>query len=201
MAFLTPAVTARHEELINGSTFVAFVAPIDSVAAAAALLERVKAEHPDASHHCWAYKFDEVMRFSDDGEPAGSAGRPMLEVLLKRDLEHCATVVVRYFGGKKLGIGGLVRAYGGGVAKALDLAGVREVVDTDSLEIRADFADTDTVLRALANLSDEVATSFDERGLVAVIEVPSSERLAVERLLADITRGAATVKIIATVND
>lgn len=76
----------------------------------AGLLAALKGEHPGASHHCWAFRFGEVQRFSDGGEPAGTAGRPMLEVLLKRGVDRTLAAVVRYFGGTKLGAGGLARA-------------------------------------------------------------------------------------------
>src|SRR5690606_13849233 len=117
-----------------------------------------------------------------------------LEVILKRELDHCAAVVVRYFGGKKLGVGGLVRAYSGSVARALDAAGVREVVATTQLEVHAPFAATDTVLRALAAATSDVDTSFDERGLVAKIEIPSSIVEALAEQLAELTSGVVTVK-------
>lgn len=196
MGYLTPAAAARHDELVNGSTFIAFVEPLQAVAGAQALLERVRAAYPDATHHCWAYRFGEVLRFSDDGEPAGSAGRPMLEVILKRELDNCAAVVVRYFGGKKLGVGGLVRAYSGAVARALDQAGVREVVDTSRLSISAPFADTDSVLRAVAGHDSEAVPDFDERGLRLTIVVPTSEVPALELQLAEITSGRATVTVL-----
>ena len=198
MSYLTAARDASHGEVINGSTFIAYVASVDSLEAAHALLQRARDEHPDASHHCWAYKIADVLRFSDDGEPGGSAGRPMLEVILKRELDHCAAVVVRYFGGKKLGVGGLVRAYSGSVARALDSAGVREVVPTQQLEVRAPFAATDTVLRAIGALTSAAQTSFDERGLVVTLEIPDSDVETLSEQLAELTSGAVTVKELAT---
>lgn len=198
MSYLTAARDASHDEVINGSTFIAYVASVDSLEAAHALLQRARDEHPDASHHCWAYKIADVLRFSDDGEPGGSAGRPMLEVILKRELDHCAAVVVRYFGGKKLGVGGLVRAYSGSVARALDSAGVREVVPTQQLEVRAPFAATDTVLRAIGALTSAAQTSFDERGLVVTLEIPDSDVETLSEQLAELTSGAVTVKELAT---
>lgn len=194
MSYLTPAGEARHEEIVNGSRFIAIVRPIAAVEQASAMLDAVRDRHPDASHHCWAYRLGDEMRFSDDGEPGGSAGRPMLEVILKRELDRCAAVVVRYFGGKKLGVGGLVRAYGGAVARALDAAGTTEVLERERLEVRVPFADVDAVLRALDAMAAEYETSFDQHGLVATVEVLASERGALQDRLADLTRGAAEVR-------
>lgn len=132
------------------------------------------------------------MRASDDGEPGGSAGRPMLEVILKRDLDRCAAVVVRYFGGRKLGVGGLARAYGGAVARALDSAGVTDVVDTVTIQVRAPFAAVDTVLRELPG----AAAEFDADGLVATLTIEEAVLDATRERLATLTRGDAVVEIV-----
>lgn len=178
-----------------GSRFIAVVTPVASVAEATALLAEQRAVHPDATHHCWAYKVDMEMRFSDDGEPGGSAGRPMLEVILKRELDRCAAVVVRYYGGRKLGVGGLARAYGGAVARALDAAGVKEVVDTVTIKVTAPFASVDAVLRELPGAH----TDFDAHGLVATLTIEAASLAAVEQRLATITRGEAVVQEVSVV--
>src|SRR5690606_32082458 len=196
MSYLTPATAAQIEEIVEGSRFLGYVAALARAEEAHALLQSAREQHPDATHHCWAYRFGDEMRFSDDGEPGGSAGRPMLEVLLKRDLDRCAAVVVRYFGGKKLGVGGLVRAYGGAVAKALDKAGTAEVLDRVGLQVRAPFADVDAVLRELEAMGATLSTDFDAEGLVAEVEVLVSERGALEERLAHLTRGAASVRAL-----
>src|SRR5690625_7930527 len=98
---------SEHLETVKGSRFIAWVAPAATEEEAQQLLDRARAQHPDATHHCSAWRIGETVRFSDDGEPGGTAGRPMLEVLLKRDLMNVAAVVVRYFGGTRLGAGGL----------------------------------------------------------------------------------------------
>lgn len=193
MAYRTPAVRTEHEDVVLGSRFLAVVAPIDSVEQATALVADQRALHPDATHHCWAYQVDKEMRSSDDGEPGGSAGRPMLEVILKRDLDRCAAVVVRYYGGRKLGVGGLARAYAGAVARALDAAGVRDVVDVVTIRVRAPFASVDTVLRALQGADAE----FDAGGLVATLTVEAAALDGLEQRLATITRGEAQIERMA----
>jgi uncharacterized YigZ family protein len=109
----------HSELLIKKSRFIGCVQPIEGRAAALAVVARLKAEHPDAAHVCWALLAGGQSAANDDGEPGGTAGRPMLEVLRHQDLEGVLATVVRYFGGVKLGAGGLVRAYTDCVAQAL----------------------------------------------------------------------------------
>ena len=113
----------RTEKVIERSRFIATCAHVESEEAARAFLARVRTEFPDATHHCYAFVADtlgNLMRFSDDGEPQGTAGMPILEVLRGKKLYQTAVVVTRYFGGVKLGAGGLVRAYAGAASECLD---------------------------------------------------------------------------------
>lgn len=190
---ITVARAAEHEDVVEGSRFIARVRPARTVEEAEELVAEARRDHPDATHHCWAYKVGETLRFSDDGEPGGTAGRPMLEVVLKRGLVDCAAVVIRYFGGKKLGAGGLVRAYGTAVARALDAAGVRTLTTYHRLRVRAPFASASTVLRELP----EAVPGFDEHGLVAEVDVPAAEVDALMTRLAELTRGEAEAELVA----
>lgn len=178
--------------MVEGSRFIARVRPVGSVEEAEALVTEARRDHPDATHHCWAYKLGEVVRFSDDGEPGGTAGRPMLEVMLKRGLDGCAAVVVRYFGGKKLGAGGLVRAYSGAVARALDAAGVERLTTYHRLRVRAPFATATAVLRELG----DAEPGFDAGGLVTEVAVPADEVENLRLRLAELTRGEAVVDVV-----
>ncbi len=108
-----------HELVIKKSRFLARVMPVADRAAALSEVQRLRAEHPTAAHVCWALLAGGQSAAVDDGEPSGTAGRPMLEVLRRQQLEQTLAVVVRYFGGVKLGAGGLVRAYTDAVAQAL----------------------------------------------------------------------------------
>ncbi len=108
-----------HELVIKKSRFLARVMPVADRAAALGEVQRLRAEHPTAAHVCWALLAGGQSAAVDDGEPSGTAGRPMLEVLRRQQLEQTLAVVVRYFGGVKLGAGGLVRAYTDAVAQAL----------------------------------------------------------------------------------
>jgi uncharacterized YigZ family protein len=115
----TLAAPCSAELLIKKSRFLSCVQPMTDRAAAQAVVARLKAEHPGAAHVCWALLAGGQSAAVDDGEPSGTAGRPMLDVLRHQDLEGVLATVVRYFGGVKLGAGGLVRAYTDGVAQAL----------------------------------------------------------------------------------
>lgn len=111
---------ARHSELIiKKSRFIGCVQPVADRAAAQAVVDSLRREHPAAAHVCWALMAGGQSAANDDGEPGGTAGRPMLEVLRHHDLEGVLATVVRYFGGVKLGAGGLVRAYTDSIAQTL----------------------------------------------------------------------------------
>ncbi|PTR30524.1 putative YigZ family protein [Rhodococcus sp. OK519] len=128
MPFTLPAGSdVAVETEVKHSRFIAVLRRVDTPAAAQAFLEEQRRRYPDARHHCWAYitgnePSERAERSGDDGEPGGTAGIPMLQVLKARELVDVAAVVIRYFGGIKLGAGGLVRAYSGAVSVALDTA-------------------------------------------------------------------------------
>ena len=113
------AQPAHHELVIKKSRFIACIEPVNGREQAQARVAQLKAEHPDAAHVCWALLAGGQSAANDDGEPSGTAGRPMLEVLRHQALEGVMASVVRYFGGVKLGAGGLVRAYTDAVAQAM----------------------------------------------------------------------------------
>lgn len=150
MPFTLPAGSDVVEETeVKHSRFIAALRRVDSPADAQAFLDEQRRLHPDARHHCWAYvtgnePSERAERSGDDGEPGGTAGVPMLQVLRARDLVDVAAVVTRYFGGVKLGAGGLVRAYSGAVAVAADAARPtllsRERLDLLSLDVGHDTA-------------------------------------------------------------
>lgn len=185
----------EHLETIKGSRFIAWVAPADSEEEAQNLLARAREQFPDATHHCSAWRIGETVRFSDDGEPGGTAGRPMLEVLLKRDLMNVATVVVRYFGGTRLGAGGLVRAYSGAVARALDAAGTVEVLEQSDVSLTVPFALADSVIRFVADQADAVTTrnEYSADGLELTVRMPAGQVADFRAALTDHTSGSVTV--------
>ncbi|MCD2468211.1 YigZ family protein [Streptomyces sp. MBT42] len=124
--YVTLAREGVHESEINRSRFLCALAPVADEREAQEFVARIRKEHPIASHNCFAYVLGadaSVQKASDDGEPGGTAGVPMLQMLLRRDMRYVVAVVTRYYGGVKLGAGGLIRAYGGVVGEALDALG------------------------------------------------------------------------------
>lgn len=195
MDYETVAGFREYEENIRGSRFIGWVAPAGDEAEAQALLERARSEHPAATHHCWAWRIGEAVRFSDDGEPGGTAGRPMLEVLLKRDLHNVMTIVIRYFGGTRLGAGGLVRAYSGTVAKTLDAAGTRQVLQQAELRLGVPFPLMDTVLRFTDDHPSAVVEEQDYTadGLELSLRMPGGEAARFAEEVQDLCNGALSV--------
>ncbi|MFE2041200.1 YigZ family protein [Streptomyces sp. NPDC059477] len=126
--YRTVARAGVHETEVNRSRFLCTLAPAGTEREAQDVIARVRKEHADATHNCWAYVIGAdaaIQKASDDGEPGGTAGVPMLQMLLRRDTRYVVAVVTRYYGGVKLGAGGLIRAYGGAVGEALDTLGTR----------------------------------------------------------------------------
>mgnify|MGYP006287901021 FL=1 len=153
-AYRTVADAATAEFVVQGSEFIGHVRPVDSVDAAEAVIDAVSAEYADATHNVPAYRVrtdDDGEGYflreyaSDEGEPSGSAGKPALNVLTQQELENCAVVVTRYYGGTNLGIGGLVRAYSRAVKEAIEAAGVVEEQPHERLSITVAYDDSGTV--------------------------------------------------------
>ncbi|MFC7216881.1 YigZ family protein [Streptomyces polyrhachis] len=187
-----------HETEVNRSRFICALAPAATEAQAQEFLARIRAEHPSATHNCFAYVIGagaEVQKAGDDGEPGGTAGLPMLQMLLRRELRYVVAVVTRYFGGTKLGAGGLIRAYGGAVGAALDALGT---VTRHRFRLATVTVDH---LRAGKVENDLRATGRDVRevryGSQVVIEValPEGDIEGFRAWLADTTSGTADLTL------
>lgn len=132
----------EDEVIINKSKFIGYATPIDSEDEALKFIDEIKAKHRDATHNVSAYVVGEnsnIQRFNDDGEPSGTAGIPALEVIKKEDLRDVVVVVTRYFGGIKLGGGGLIRAYTKGAKIGLEAAQIVDMIVHKKLKIRLDY--------------------------------------------------------------
>ena len=149
----TLAAEATLQQDVRKSRFLARAAPVESVDAAIAFFARV--HEADATHNCWAYRIGASYRFNDDGEPGGTAGRPILQAIDGQALDCVAVVVARWFGGIKLGAGGLVRAYGGTAAECLRLASKSPLVERVTVVVRCDFAAAGALRARLAD-HDEI---------------------------------------------
>ena len=124
---------------INKSKFYGYLIPINNTDEIESILNVIKNEYKDATHYCYAYIFETKKRFNDDGEPSGTAGMPILNVLENNNLDHILAVVVRYFGGIKLGAGGLVRAYTNSVCETLDSAKIIKLVEGKEVKINFEY--------------------------------------------------------------
>ncbi|WP_432544414.1 IMPACT family protein [Kineococcus sp. SYSU DK002] len=170
-----PARAVRTELVVERSRFVTTLEPVADVAAAERVVARVRRELPDARHHCTAAVLGEdggLVRSHDDGEPAGTAGAPMLAALRGAGVTDVVAVVTRYFGGVLLGTGGLVRAYGGSVGAALAAAGVVPRRWADLVEVRAGLADGGRVEAELRRTRDVEDVAWAGDGWRAVVAVP-----------------------------
>ncbi|WP_393966130.1 YigZ family protein [Exiguobacterium sp. S22-S28] len=151
-----------HEIIIQKSRFITYLARATSEQETQSFIADLKKKHHDANHNCSAYVIgerNEIQKANDDGEPSGTAGVPMLEVLKKRNLRNTVVVVTRYFGGIKLGGGGLIRAYGSSVSEALNAVGIVERVAHDLVEITVDYTwlgKLENELRATPHIIDQI---------------------------------------------
>lgn len=160
-------VTARGLYKEKGSRFLSWACPVDSEEAVTVLLADLKKEFHDARHHCYAYRLGclgDRYRTNDDGEPPSSAGRPILGQIDSRGLSDVLVVVVRYFGGIKLGIPGLIKAYRTAAAEALDLAGKVEKIAGKWFEICFDYSAMPSVMKILKDMDlEQRARHFEEK--------------------------------------
>ncbi|SCK58831.1 YigZ family protein [Streptomyces sp. WMMB 322] len=196
--YVTVAGEGAHETEVSRSRFVCRLAPADTEEEAKAFVARVRAEHPGAGHHCWAYVIGAdggVQKSDDDGEPGGTAGLPMLQMLTRRGIRCAVAVVVRYFGGTKLGAGGLIRAYGGAVGEALDAVGTRvrqryRLVTVTTDHQRAGRLEND--LRSGGRPVREVTYGAE---VTIELGLPAAEVEAFRDWLADSTAGTARLTV------
>ncbi len=183
----------RHEPpKVKGSRFIASVAPVATASGAMAFVEARREEFQGATHNCFAWRRGEgqdEMRAGDDGEPSGTAGRPILREIDGRRLTDVVVVVTRYFGGTKLGTGGLIRAYGGAAAAALDLAEVVERPVVETLRLRFDYESSGAIRGVLAAFGLEPAGADYGAEVRMEVAVPVEEKERLRKALRDATRG------------
>ena len=194
-----PAGEHRTHEEISRSRFVTTLAPAPTVEDAQAFLARLRSELPDATHNCWAYVVGPPgstgrVGLSDDGEPHGTAGRPMLTALLHSGVGDVAAVVTRYYGGTKLGTGGLVRAYGGCVQRALDTLARAERVSWVECRLTIDYGDVTVVQQLIAAHEGRAADEAYAADVTYTVTLPDSRRAAFLAAVLDATRGQALVE-------
>ena len=190
MSTTTLAAPARLDTEVKKSRFLAQAAPVASAEEALAFLVRVS--DAAATHNCWAYRIGQTYRFSDDGEPASTAGKPILAAIDGQGIDTVMVVVTRWFGGIKLGAGGLVRAYGGAAAECLRRAERRIVIPHVTAHLRCAFEHAGSVHAALtAHAAEKTGEHYDADGLTLALYLPEAQFDALAATLRDATRGQA----------
>ncbi|MGA4718530.1 YigZ family protein [Fictibacillus nanhaiensis] len=194
--YLTVKNEGQHEIIIEKSRFIAHIARATTEEEAQAFIQKIKKEHNSATHNCSAYligETDNVQKANDDGEPSGTAGVPMLEVLKKRELKDTVAVVTRYFGGIKLGAGGLIRAYGKSVSEGLNHIGVVERQLQQIIHITVDY----TLLGKMENELRNSVYPIKEMNYMEKVEiqmyVPIKERETFKDWIIDLSNAQSEI--------
>lgn len=173
------AEETRHTLEIKKSQFITWLKAIDSREEAMAYLAEAKAQYPDARHHCWAYVMGDnpnsmTAAMSDDGEPSGTAGKPMLNVLQHKPVNNAMAIVIRYFGGIKLGAGGLVRAYSQAVEQCYTLAPLQEIVPMSVRFVSVDFAQEQWFRHQLDSLHGKIINCEYQQDVALEFQIPDA---------------------------
>lgn len=194
-SYLIPAETVEFSEEIKKSRFITFIAHTEGIDAAKAYIQSIKEQFPDARHHCWAFVAgrpddSQQLGFSDDGEPIGTAGKPILAPLLGSGMGEVTAVVVRYFGGIKLGTGGLVRAYGSGVQQALKLLPTKTKVPQLRFSVACEYSLVSLLEQVVEQYQGQVLSSEYTDKVTFILSLPAVHSGEVEVKLRDISRGS-----------
>ena len=186
------------EIIIDKSTFIGYAKPIKTEEDAIEFINEIKKKHKDATHNVWAYTIGKTMniqRYSDDGEPQGTAGIPTLEVIKKEDLRDVVVVVTRYFGGVKLGAGGLVRAYTKGAKVGIDAAKVIEKVMYKDVRIKIDYNQLGKIQNEIMNMNYFVKDTIYEDNVEIIVYSRLEEVNKLTDRIIDITSATAEINI------
>jgi uncharacterized YigZ family protein len=188
MSGFTLAASAEYLLETRQSRFLAQASPIDSIEHAMTLLDIARRQ--SATHHCWAYKSGLNYRFSDHGEPSGTAGKPILAAIEGQGLDAVMLIVIRWYGGINLGTGGLVRAYGGAASECLRQAERRPLTQCLELRLECDFSLSATVHLLLQHYqAEKLQESYSEQGMQLHFRIPAQYLSAITTKMNDVSRG------------
>ena len=186
------------EYIVEKSTFIGYAKPIKTEEEAIEFINEIKKKHKDATHNVWACTIGEnmnIQRYSDDGEPQGTAGIPTLEVIKKEDLRDVVVVVTRYFGGIKLGAGGLVRAYTKGAKVGIEAGIVIEKVKYSEVKIKIEYTQLGRIQNEIMNLGFKVKDTIYSEDVELIVYVRTEEAQSLMDRIIDITSGTADVSL------
>jgi uncharacterized YigZ family protein len=192
--YFIPEQAIEIETEIKRSRFIAHIAHCSDTEAALQIIEQARQSYPDARHHCWAYiacppLSSTAVRFSDGGEPSGTAGKPILNVLQHSHYGEIICVVSRYFGGTKLGAGGLVRAYSNSTLAALEQLTVREIVELQSLQIDFAFPFESSIRRYLESIKVNIAQVEYQAQVIFQIQIEQTLIANMQQQVRNICKG------------
>lgn len=178
------------------SRFITHARPVESAAQAESFIAEIKKRYPDARHHCWAYRVHDPFgeRYSDDGEPQGTAGSPMLAVLQKQDIEDICVIVVRYFGGILLGASGLTRAYSKGCADGVDKVGRSYKCPALILRMEIPYENLGAVERALEHFTTEILEKDYHTAVTLTLALPTEQAQTLKESLNELSGGKIIIK-------
>ena len=177
-----------YQEEIKKSRFIAMAAPAHDVDEAMSFLDSNR--QPQANHNCWAYKIGDLYRFSDDGEPGGTAGKPIFNAIESKSIDQAVILVIRYFGGIKLGTGGLVRAYGGVAAVCLDKADKIEIVHRKQVTLHLGFDQTGAVYSLIERYgAEKTEETYSNQGISISLTLKENEIPSFSENLSDLCKG------------
>lgn len=194
---------AKEEIIEKKSRFIAALEPVKSEEEAAELIESIKKKHWDAAHNCYAYVIGdnyEVQRYSDDGEPGGTAGKPMLDVLVMNGIHNAAAVVTRYFGGTLLGTGGLVRAYQKAVAEALEKCVILEKQQGELLAVSTDYNSIGRIQNIIGQMPVYLLDSRYTHEVEMEVAVPENQKESFVHKITEATNGKADITMLKQVS-
>lgn len=195
MTLYTLKGRATWEETVRRSRFLALAETAQSAEQALMFIDEHRV--PDATHNCWAYQVGDEYRFSDDGEPGGTAGRPILQAIQGQQCDRVVVLVVRWFGGTKLGTGGLIRAYGGCAAQCLRLADKDELVDEVAVNCYCPFSDLALVQSRFSDHQVRVVEeAFGADGVNWQLSLPTHLYTEFESQFTNLTRGQGLCRVI-----
>lgn len=194
--YFTVKKQGEHEIIIQKSRFIAHISRAETEEEAQQFIQDIKKKHWNATHNCSAYligEHNQIQKANDDGEPSGTAGVPMLEVLKKRDLKDTVVVVTRYFGGIKLGAGGLIRAYGKSTTEGLNAVGIVERKLMTVMHIEADYSWLGKLENELRSSTYQLKEIHYSEQVELEVYVEHSEVEAFNEWIIDMTNGQATI--------
>lgn len=195
-SYYTVKKEGSDEQIIQKSRFIGYVRRVETEDEAQAFIQEIKKKHRDATHNCSAYmigEHDQIQKANDDGEPSGTAGVPILEVIKKQGLKDTAVVITRYFGGIKLGAGGLIRAYGGTTSLAIQTTGIVKRQLMQGFSVTADYPLLGKLENALRNSEHQLETIHYLENVQFIVYVEKGKENAFREWIIEITNAQAQI--------